>query len=866
MRMRLHRSEAPSHRWPWEWVWGAALLLTFFNEILLRRGAYYGGDLARFFLPQRVALIQALKAFRLPWWNALMGLGYPLLAEGETGALYPLHWLLAVWPSPEVGLSLSIIAHYAIAAWGFYRWARQVGRSREAAVLTAMIPTLGGFGVAHLSHLSIIAVTAWHPWMFLETHTLLAMPNVRHKARHVAALAAFTGLQFLAGHPQMSLLGGIAVVAYALCLLWRRRREHPWPAFALWVGGIVGGIFLGAPQLLPSLELTLLSQRAGGLDPAFFTSYSFHPLLAATYLSPFVLGNPYPQGSIELMGYVGIFPLALSWAGLTRRRGHLPWFWVAFGLAGFALALGRWNPAYRLLGQVPMLNLFRVPARYLYWVTIALAILAGAGWDALAPRRAMPQRTMDALCLLAAALAIGLAIGCQTQRELDALVALWRWLPVGWAIGTAALLLSARSARPSLWVSAGLCLVAADLYAFGAVLDRTYNASYPAQEIARPPAVLSLLQNETALYRIYTKEEILPALSVMEASLYPNMNVTHGIASANLYAPLLPEAYRRYMAHLTPERLNRLNVRYYLIPQLLPVDAESELYDVQNPFSALPLGEWFTFAEEEVAALEVESYVSHATDLPDGTLAAEIILRTATGEEIALPLRVGLETAEWAYERSDVIAKVAHSKPPIASTWPASSGFPPEEHPGHTYLAHWEWPIPLHVIGISLRPVLPEAFVRIERLRWEDATGQSVLLAHRLGLGDHTIVYRSEDVLVYRNEDALPRAYILPQALAKERDGELDLPSTPLQEVIQPVAIREYADEHVRLTAQVEEPSYLILADLFYPGWEATVDGAPVRILAADGVFRAIHLEPGKHEVVFRYRPMALRGFIRRHE
>lgn len=850
-----NRTRALWRRWPWELALGASLFLAFFGEVLLAGHAYDGGDLARFFLPQRVALLRALRAFRLPWWNAQMGLGYPLLAEGETGALYPLHWLAALWPSPQVGLSISIILHYALSALGFYFWARKMGRSRSSAMLMAILPTLGGFGVAHLSHLSIIAVAAWHPWMLLETQALLGTPNPRRALGHTAALAAFTGFQFLAGHPQISLLGGLFIGAYAFFLLWSQRRKCPWRGLALWAGGLLGGLVLGAPQLLPSIELTALSQRAGGLDPSFFTSYSFHPLLAATYLSPFILGNPYPRGSIELMGYVGILPLALGWVGFIRSRDRARWFFVGMGLLGVALALGRWNPVYRLLGQVPVLNLFRVPARYLYWVTICLAALAGYGWDALFSLPAFPRRIMDGLCLITFVVAAGLAVLSRILQDVEALIALWQWLPLAWAILTVSLLITSRSSHRILWASAAFCLLAADLYAFGAVLDRTYNASRPAREIAQPPQVLAALPQEGAPYRIYTKEEILPILSVMEESLYPNMNVTHGIASANLYAPLLPKAYKRYIEDLTPERLNRMNVRYYLIPQLLPVDAESELYDVLNPFSAFPLGEWLTFPEQEVAVLEVESYLSHAADLPDGALAAEISLRTAQGEEIILPLRAGVETAEWAYERSDVRAQIAHRKPLVASTWPASSGFPPEQHMGHTYLARWVWPAPWRITAIRLRPVLPEAFVRIERIRWEDAAGHSSLLAHCLGLGDHTIVYRSEDVLVYRNEDALPRAYTLPSQAVQENEGEVLLPAGSLRGLAQPAHILEYTDERVRLSTRTEEPSYLILADLDYPGWEATVDGVSVPILRADGVFRATALSPGEHEIMFRYRP-----------
>jgi uncharacterized membrane protein YfhO len=45
----------------------------------------------------------------------------------------------------------------------------------------------------------------------------------------------------------------------------------------------------------------------------------------------------------------------------------------------------------------------------------------------------------------------------------------------------------------------------------------------------------------------------------------------------------------------------------------------------------------------------------------------------------------------------------------------------------------------------------------------------------------------------------------------------------------------------------------LVLTDLYWPDWHATVDGAPVEILRANHLLRAVHLSPGTHEVRFRY-------------
>jgi hypothetical protein len=72
--------------------------------------------------------------------------------------------------------------------------------------------------------------------------------------------------------------------------------------------------------------------------------------------------------------------------------------------------------------------------------------------------------------------------------------------------------------------------------------------------------------------------------------------------------------------------------------------------------------------------------------------------------------------------------------------------------------------------------------------------------------------------------------------------------------------VRPLQDEVASSRWRVESPGrgWLVLRDLHFVGWRALVDGRPAPLYAADGVFMAVRLEGGSHEVAFRYRPLSL--------
>ena len=64
---------------------------------------------------------------------------------------------------------------------------------------------------------------------------------------------------------------------------------------------------------------------------------------------------------------------------------------------------------------------------------------------------------------------------------------------------------------------------------------------------------------------------------------------------------------------------------------------------------------------------------------------------------------------------------------------------------------------------------------------------------------------------------------------------------------------------HVEVEAELPRPGLLVLSEAWFPGWVASVDGAPAEILRADYVLRGVALGAGSHRVRFDYRPRSVK-------
>jgi hypothetical protein len=133
--------------------------------------------------------------------------------------------------------------------------------------------------------------------------------------------------------------------------------------------------------------------------------------------------------------------------------------------------------------------------------------------------------------------------------------------------------------------------------------------------------------------------------------------------------------------------------------------------------------------------------------------------------------------------------------------------------------------------------------------------------------------------LIFRNEQAFPRAFVVPRAEPLPADDRQVLAALCSANLRQTVLLSggggseatslagEFRQAHVvehrpnRVTVRVEAGAagYLVLTDVWYPGWRCSVDGRDAPVYRADYLFRAVELPEGTREIVFTFEPASYR-------
>lgn len=900
----------------------ALLILLFFHKMAFSNLILARGDTFLYFYPYWAMASAALREGQLPLWNPHIFMGVPFLANSQAGFFYPLNWPLWLLLPVPYAASATILIHLMIAGWGAMLAGRRLlALVWPAALLSGLVFALGGYLTAQVEHLNQLQGLAWLPWIFVVLAPLAstAAPQRSTLLRCTVGVTCLFALQLLAGHTQTAFISGTAVALWLFVLSARRSqgRQFIGRALLLLIGGGLLSLLLAAVQLLPTLELTQLSSRQGGLSFNEVLSFSWHPLHLARAVLP-----AYDQSLFsEYVAFLPLTALVLAMTGAWRWRGQpVIAAFVFLAIVGLLLALGRFTPLYWLLARLPGFDLFRVPARWLILYAFSAAMLAGAGLQMLFYQCIPPEkwekwrRSITRAWRTAVILLVGLMVWGIVGRWLAPLIPTGAEAPyeppttlmlVGWMgellVASVLIWLALKRARQPQATSklhdptvnltdrsllTAYCLLPTAFYLLTLTVLFLASRILPYNQLTTPeayfdwrpsPARLAAVSGcnvpEVACHqpteRFLSLSDIffdpgdqaeintIYADQLGPAALY---DYTVGIKEKEIIAPNLPMVYGLAAVDGFDGGVLPLWSYGRLLQLLLPEDVATTDGRLREYLDSVPEARWLDLFNARYLITD---------KVGDAWYEGVYFDQQHPVSPNDMPMDVGYVPS---YEATELWLLAEGEPGAIEVETAAGQVWQINGDAMQPGLYRYRWPEVATAEAIQLLPCSATActVLGLTLVDGRDDTFQSLVP------GNYRLIH-SGDVKIYENLDVLPRAFLVydwqwtadveqsvavmdrenfdpRQTAVLVGDGQLPTASAENGNVV----VGSYEPERVILQVESDAAGLLVVTDAYYPGWQATIDGEPTTIYTADGLFRGVIVPEGVHEVMFAFRPSLL--------
>lgn len=809
--------------------------------------------------PWKRFINESVGAGEIPLWNSHLFAGTPFLASGQHSAYYPFSLLFIIAPLLKA-YGWFTIGQLWLAGVFTYLFGRSLAMRRASAAAAGLIFQGSGFLlVSSAVFPMILGAAIWLPLLLACVEKVIRNSSERDGAGKTLPWAVVgslaLGMQLLAGHIEITYYTLLVMAAYALWRLTSRvlqartRRtnlnstQDPRPYWiaklmrpAVWlVGMVVLGLLLGAIQFIPFLEVGQANFREGSAALAEIRGWAFPARRILTLAMPDFFGSPAdhsytdvferqmvpftenyygelnPHGAytsnwgiknyVEGGIYLGILSLFLAFLGIYSawrkrrdRRSEISFFGL---LSILSLSFIFGTPTYAILYYgLPGINQLHSPFRWVFPLSVGVAMLAGYGMDFLSESReqllAMPARKNRLMAGRTTVASLVRLSGPRSMVSWLAALAFWAgmlllagllfsWLAfaslepaierifLGLAQATdafpdtraffsfqveqililalmlvAAGLVLRLSCSPAtvrgrpLWSILALGLIVLDLLIAG----YGFNAAANPALLAHKPALLTWLEQQPGTWRLTT------FTPHGDKPLNANTPWLSDLQDIRGYDSIILKQYTDYMAAIEPQN-------------------ELQFNRVQ------PIVDWRSLNSPLLDLLGVKYIV--------------------TAEEIDLPKLAQLWQGEGlrVYENLAVVPRA-------------------------------------YTISLAGTAAVPDPLTAVEQLD--------------------------------------PRQYVL----VDEETWPDSAPAPAVASQLTPADIIAYGNTEVIVQASVAEPSWLVLNDTYFRGWEAylrplvtladgTSDEQRVDITRVNGNFRGVQLEPGEWQIRFRYSPLTFK-------
>ncbi|MBI2559311.1 YfhO family protein [Candidatus Woesearchaeota archaeon] len=757
---------------------------------------------------------------QLPLWNPYTLSGYPYVGDPNSSHLfYPGKILLNFFNNPQFGFIF--IIHFFLGGLFVYLFLKALG-----------IDDFSSFIAGAVYILSVkLAYIVWLGYLDRDT-SVMAVPLLfllvekyfRKKQKFYLILIPLAlALQFFGDVPQFSVYTVLVIFIYYIFRAFSEQSSEPsWRGFAeqlkinfynlfkylsIFAIMLVLFILLSSIQLIPNLEKFQFSSRRQGLSFETITkSYVIPPYYIITMLMPDFAGS-YNNGSYwgvygypEIASYIGILPLIFVMLTFLNRNKFTIFFYI---LAAFSLlfAIGKYSPLFLLFYNfVPTFNLFRNPLRMLFFFNFAMVVLVGFGTNFFLSKL-KPKKSKRILSIL---LVIFIA-----------------------SIATTAL----------------IYLFASHMMNIGEkmLINKISNASTPLNSLGFYKEKLMLAYNEIAS-GFLTFDALLLSIILLfywrlrmpklpsKAWTYPRAKLSNIklikplifliiFLDLGLYSMSIIQVKDKSAIFEKTDIINFLEkdkgifrvlaFKNYLLPQYSSI--KYNIYKVDG-YEGMIMKDYFDYI----------SAMNNATAIPATVL--PIV-------DIYYPEMLNLLNAKYVVSEKQLYGN---------------------------YYKNYEL-----VYNTTSNFYLSFGMTRMYDKEFNDAS--------------HEFIGR-KGVFVYLNKDFLPRAFVVPSAAVLDRNNilaELKKPSFKSRGLVllekspnKPLAnqggykeanITFYSPNKISVSVDTDYPGFLVLSEVWYPGWKALDNGKETEIYRANYITRSVYLDKGEHDVDFIYDPLSFK-------
>lgn len=356
------------------------LILPFvvYSDLFINGTTMFSGDGLNYAMQDEVLRKGILDNGEIPLWNRYVVSGTPYLADIQNHLLYPIKWLLILFPM-LVRSNIYFLIHISLAGIFMYFLLRYMNMRRCVAVLGGVLFMFSNNLVLRVNHITILSSYVWLPLIFLFIMKSVDYDDIKY----LIIAEILMGLQFFAGFPQIAFYSCIYVYLFYLFYSISNKRSLK-KIFLNSIFLIIGYCGFIAIQAIPLVELMLFSGREK-IDFTFFIEYSYDLRELITCIFPKVCDEliyllPSRSG-MDLELYLGMLIPVLVWYKIIMRKRD---FWTCFLFTniiiwGIISAAGTIPFLGRILFRIPLFNSFRILSRAMFLVVFSVILLGMRG-------------------------------------------------------------------------------------------------------------------------------------------------------------------------------------------------------------------------------------------------------------------------------------------------------------------------------------------------------------------------------------------------------------------------------------------------------------------------------------------------------